>query len=220
MDVSLAEELLLLAYNDETGRATTGSTELDCGLAGAVLLELALAGRIDIVDGRVSVVDATATGDPVTDGVLERLARAGKARKAEWWVGKLRSKTRPGVLARLTERGILRQERHKIMGLFPVRRYPSVDPAVESAVRARLDLAVMKGVEPDVRTAALASLLHACGLARRTFPELNRRQLKARMKEIDEGQWAGAAVRKAIQSIHAAVAAGAAVAASTAATSG
>ena len=219
MDVTLAEELLLIAYNDETGKASTGAAELDCGLAGAVLLELALAGRIDVVDGKVTVLDPAATGEPVTDSALARISHERKARKPEWWVGKLHSKLRPRVLARLTERGVLRLERHRVMGLFPVQRYPSVDPAVESAARARLDLAVVKGVEPDARTAALASLLHACGLAKRTFPDLDRRQLKARMKEINEGQWAGAAVRKAIQSIQAAVAASTVAATSVAATS-
>jgi Golgi phosphoprotein 3 (GPP34) len=219
MDVTLAEELLLIAYNDETGKVGAGGPELDCGLAGALLLELALAGRIDVVDGKITVLDPAAAGEVLTDTALARIIREGKARKPEWWVGKLRSKLRADVLARLTERGVLRLERHKVMGLFPVRRYPSVDPATENSARARLDMAVVKGVEADPRTAALASLLHACGLAKRTFPDIDRRQLKARMKEINEGQWAGAAVRKAIQSIHAAVAASTVAATSVAATS-
>lgn len=218
MEISLAEELLLVAY-DETGRASTGTAELDCGLAGAVLVELAMRGRIDVSAGKVTVLDASATGEPVLDGVLDRIEREGKARKPEWWVGKLRSGLRARLLARLMQRGVLRLERHKVLGLFPVRRYPSVDPALERAARARLDLAVVKGVEPDARTAALASLLHACGLAKRSFPDLDRRQLKARMSQINEGQWAGAAVRQAIRSIQAAVAASTVAATSVAATS-
>lgn len=219
MDISLAEELLLIAYDDETGKANAGSTELDCGLAGAVVLELALAGRLDVIDGKVVVVDASATGEPINDSVLQRIAGERRARKPEWWVGKLHSKVRDGVLARLTERGVLRLEQHKVLGLFPVRRYPAADSARENAARTRLDMVVVKGVEPDTRTAALASLLDACGLAKRMFPDIGRRELKARMKQINEGQWAGAAVRKAIQSIHAAVAASTVAATSVAVTS-
>ncbi|MEP7178969.1 MAG: GPP34 family phosphoprotein [Pseudonocardiales bacterium] len=220
MDVTLAEELLLMAYDGETGKASAGSAELDCGLAGAVLLELTLAGRIDVVDGKISVLDAAPTGEQVTDIVLQRISTEGRSRKPQWWVGKLRSKIRPAVLARLTERGVLRHAEHKVMGLFPVQRYPAVDSAVQTAARTRLDMAVVKGVQPDPRTAALASLLDACGLAKRASPDLDRRQLRARMKQIDESQWAGAAVRKAIQSIHAAVAASTAAATSVAAPSG
>src|SRR5690348_16356661 len=43
--VALAEELLLLAYDDDSGRATGSTIGLDLGMAAAVLLELALAGR-------------------------------------------------------------------------------------------------------------------------------------------------------------------------------
>ncbi|PZS35105.1 MAG: GPP34 family phosphoprotein [Pseudonocardiales bacterium] len=219
MDVSLAEELLLIAYNGETGKASTGAAELDCGLAGAVLVELTLAGRIDVVDRKVRVVNAAPSGVPLIDGVLERIARERKARKPEWWVAKLRRDVRQRVLVPLVQRGVLREDRHRVMGLFSVRRYPSVDPATEAAARARLGLAMVKGAAPEPRTAALASLLHACGLSRKVFPELDRRELKARMKQIDEGQWAVASVRKAIQSIHSAVAASTVAATSVAATS-
>lgn len=104
--------------------------------------------------------------------------------------------------------------------MFPVRRYPAINPRLEAAARTRLVLAVVQGAEPEARTAALAALLDACGLARRTFPELGRRQLKARMKEIGEGQWASAAVRKAIQSMNSAVAASSAATAAASSASG
>jgi Golgi phosphoprotein 3 GPP34 len=216
MDASLPEELLLIAYNDTTGRQESGAAELGCGLAGAVLVELALTGRVGVVDGHVRAVDGRPTGDPVLDEVLARIATAKKPRKPDWWVGKLHSGIQAQLLDRLVERGVLRRQRHKVLGLFPVRRYPTLDAGQESAVRSRLQSVVGHGTEPDARTAALAGLLDACGLARRTFPELDRKQLKARMKELSEGQWTSDAVRKAIQSIHAGVA-GATVAATTAA---
>jgi hypothetical protein len=217
MDASLPEELLLIAYNDTTGRQEGGSAELGCGLAGAVLVELAMASRVDIADGHVRVVDARPTGDPVLDDVLARIAAEKKARKPDWWVGKLPSGIQQRLLDRLVERGVLSRQRHKVLGLFPARRYPTLDAGQEVAARARLQSVVGHGTQPDARTAALAALLDACGLARRTFPDVDRKQLKARMKELSEGQWTSDAVRKAIQSIQAGVAA-ATVAATTAAT--
>jgi hypothetical protein len=88
MDASLPEELLLIAYNATTGWQG-GATELGCGLAGAVLVELTLAGRIDVVDGRMQAVDATPTGDPVLDDAPARIATSKKIRKPDWWVGTL-----------------------------------------------------------------------------------------------------------------------------------
>jgi hypothetical protein len=68
----IADELLLLAYDDD-GTAVAGSPALDYALAGAVLADLALDGRIDLVDRRVSVTDATPLGDPVLDVALARI---------------------------------------------------------------------------------------------------------------------------------------------------
>jgi hypothetical protein len=60
--------------------------------------------------------------------------------------------------------------------------------------------------------------LAATGLDRKVFADLDRRRVKARLKEIGEGAWAAEAVRRAISDIQASVTA--AVTASTAAAAG
>ena len=73
--IALAEELLLLAYDDETGKATVSRIGLDLGMAAAVLVDLALAGRVVYGDGGNLVVkDRTPTGDPIADAVLAKVA--------------------------------------------------------------------------------------------------------------------------------------------------
>jgi hypothetical protein len=199
---TIPEELLLLAYDEVTGRSKPGgSIELDCGIAGAVLHELRLAGRIDVVGGLVTVLDPTPVAEPECDAVLGRVAAAEKGRKPDWWVSRLRFGMRNRLLARLVDGGVLRMERRDVLWLFSARRYFAVDTGIRSAARARLERVVVHGGEPDARTAALASLLSATGLARRTFPEQDRKQLKTRMGRLGEGDWVSAAVRKAIRSI-------------------
>lgn len=208
---TLAEELLLIAYHAKPGRAAGSSTDLDCGLAGAVLVELALAGRIEVVDGKVSVLDRGPVGDREIDAALDRIAGEDKRRKPEWWVGKLRSGVGERLLVRLTDRGVLRMHRQKVLWVFSTRSYSVLDSGATSAARAQLNRVVAQGAEPDARTAALAALMDACGLARRAFPGVGHDQLTARMKQWAEGQWTSTAVRNAIHSIHAGV-----IAASTA----
>ncbi len=72
-NVSLADEIALLAY-DEDGSTHGMAAHLDVGLAGALLLELALARRIDVAHGHVVVVDQTPTGDALSDAALGRIA--------------------------------------------------------------------------------------------------------------------------------------------------
>jgi hypothetical protein len=200
MDATLPEELLLFAYDDVTGRPLRNSTNVSYGLAGAVLVELDLAGRITVLDGRLSVLDRAPVGDPVLDAALERIVSVAKPRKPEWFVVRLQSRLRDKVLTRLVERGVLRMERTPVLRVFSVRRYPMVDGGIKSAARAQLERVVVHNGLPDARTAALATLLQACGLARPIFPELSRKQLKSRMGQLGEGQWASDAVRSAIAS--------------------
>ena len=68
--IPLAEELLLLAYDDQTGKATGSRIGLDLGMAAAVLIDLALAGRVAYVEGYLKVVDPSPVGEPIADAVL------------------------------------------------------------------------------------------------------------------------------------------------------
>jgi hypothetical protein len=200
MDPTLAHELVLVAFDDQ-GRVRGGSIELDCAIAGAALSELSLAGRIDVVDGRVRVIDPAPIGDPESDAALARIAGETKAHKPDGWVAKLRHGQRNRLLTRLVDGGMLRMELQDVLRLFSVRRYFATDPRVTSVTRLRLEHVVVRGGDPDARTAALVALINACGLTRRTFPELDRKQRKTRMRQLGEGQWVGAAVRKAIESL-------------------
>src|SRR4051812_13671091 len=94
-DMLIAEDLLLLMYDDETGKPITGSPGLDYALAGAVLIELTVQHKLDITGpdsgekpGRLKVLDGTPTEDPILD---ERLAfvvsKPGKKPKDQ--IGKL-----------------------------------------------------------------------------------------------------------------------------------
>ena len=59
----------------------------DLALAGAILMELALAGRIDTDLDRLVVVQQRPTGDALLDGVLARLATGAAERTSRWWKG-------------------------------------------------------------------------------------------------------------------------------------
>lgn len=198
---TIAEEVLLLAYDEEQGRQLIGSSELDAALGGALLAELAVGGRIDLADKKVAVLDATPVGDEELDAALARIAAESKARKPEWWVQRLQSgKLRGRLLSRLAERGVLDEERRKILGIFPSTRYPERDPGVELAIRERVQ-SVLSGATPDERAAVLIAILHAAKIDRKAFPGAS----KERIKEITEGEWAGRAVSQTIAAVNTAV---------------
>jgi hypothetical protein len=200
----LAEDLLLLLFDDEKGKPVTGSTETDFALAGAVLLELVMAGRIDVTQkGRLVVRDPAPTGDPVLDDRLAILARKEGAKPANV-IGKLSKHLRAALLDRLADKGILHAEKGRALGLFPVTRWPAQDPRHEFELRTALDGVLCTGTEPDQRTAALIALLHAVGAVPKVVTDsVDKKAMKRRAKQIAEPAWAADAVRRAVQAVQA-----------------
>ncbi|MCO8276526.1 GPP34 family phosphoprotein [Actinoplanes sp. TRM 88003] len=219
--MNLVEEFTLLAYDDD-GTPLIDGTHLDHGLGGGLLLELAMAGRVDVNDKKVVVPDISPTGDPLLDGALMRITGDDKPRKPGHWVNKFAQDTRPQVLDRLVAEGILRTEKDKVLWVFPRTKYPAahgVEPVQETAARDRMRQAVLGTGAVEPRTAALCALVAATGLDGKVFAGLDRKVVQARLREISEGAWAAEAVKKTIDEIQAAVMV-AIVASTTAATAG
>jgi hypothetical protein len=213
--MTLTEDLVLLLLDPGTGRAVVDSTSLDRAIGGALLLDLATRELItadgDGAKARLSVVDATPTGDAVLDGVLARFDKPLRAQKA---VERLARGTRTPVLERLAEQGHVRRETSRLLGLIPITTWTPGDAAKE--LRARVAAVLADGVQPDQHLAMLISLVHAVK-AEHKIVDGPRRQLRARAAEVAEGEWAGHAVRKAVQAVQTSVMA--AVLASTVAAS-
>ncbi|WP_432991637.1 GOLPH3/VPS74 family protein [Dactylosporangium sp. CA-233914] len=159
--VALAEELLLLAYDDESGRATGSTIGLDLGMAAAVLVDLALAGRVAYVGGMIVATNADPVGEPIADAVLTRVA-GDTPHTPDSWIQRLRHGLRDRVLADLCARGVVCDVDETMAdGFNHLHRYPTIDPSVEADVRARLSRALIGDEQPDERTAALATLVAA-----------------------------------------------------------
>ncbi|MFJ9318316.1 GOLPH3/VPS74 family protein [Streptomyces globisporus] len=208
MTVSLGEEIMLLSLDDESG-AAKGETAARWGVAAGMLLELVMAGRVTVRGGRVEVFDPTPTGDALLDGRLDRLTRwvheTSSSRKVVAWLTRDHAKGSQDVVGSLVARGLVTEEKHRALGVFPVRRYPEADGTVERELRARLAAAVLEGAEPDARTSALVALVHATGMHPQAFPGLPKKRVDPRMAEIAEGHWAGVSVREAIRNLQAAI---------------
>lgn len=205
--LTLAHELALLGY-DDAGVNQLGRPTLDYGLAGALLLELTLAGRVEVADDRLVVTDPTPVGQRQLDDALTRIATEPKRRKPKDWVTRLAKDLPEQVLDGLVTAGVLRRDSDKVLWVFPRTRYPSTtgaEPAVETQARQRMVAAVAADGPVDGRTAALIGLARAVGLDRKLFAELPKEHVKRRLTEIAAGDWASAATKKAIEEIQAVI---------------
>ncbi|MFD6444034.1 GPP34 family phosphoprotein [Promicromonospora sp. NPDC060204] len=211
MEIGLAEEYLLLALDDTSGRPLIGAPQLQFALAGAAVAELMLRGALDVSDGvdggqkgRFRVTGRATPSDPLQREILVLLdGRKPKDAIRKIGQGSFARTLRETLQQGLAARGVLREEQVKVLGLFPSTTWKSHDPAPEAAVRERVLAALTGSADLDEATAALVSLLRATDLIRRLFPDQDRRELKRRAKEIADSEWAGAAVKRAIDELNA-----------------
>ncbi|WP_405450877.1 GPP34 family phosphoprotein [Streptomyces erythrochromogenes] len=205
--ITLAEEIMLLSLDDESG-VVRQRQSVAPALAGALLLELVLAERVSISGKHLELRSTETTGEPLLDGrirLIETWMRGLGRRRVTDWLMKDYIKATGPVLERLGERGLVAEQVRKVLGVFPLRRYPEADGAVERALRERLATAVLGNARPDDRTAGLIALLHGAKLHRLAFPDHSPAAVKPRMAEIADGQWAAEGVRAAIRDMQAAM---------------
>lgn len=203
----IADELLLLALDDEKGRSIASGTNLDAALGAALLVELALTERISVAPaeagwlekGKVTVINTSPTDDPDLDALLAKLTEK-DGQKVKNLISPMSwkpisHKLRDRRLARLVQQGVLSEETGGLLGL---RRYPTRDGGPEHEVRARLWSALVDGLTPTERTVALVALLDATGILTKVIVTEDKKAVRRRAKQLGEGDWAAKAVKDAL----------------------
>jgi hypothetical protein len=214
-DLLIVEDLLLLLLDDTSG-TIAGEGTLYYTLGGAVLVELALRGEVAPDDSRtmfngirIGAVKGELPSDPLLREAYEKVAK--KPRGVQELLIDIGSSLRGEVLDRLVERGFIRREKKKVLGIFPTTRMPAQRPEYEAQLLESVRSVLVDGAEPDARTGALAALLSASG----TLPQLHpgipwSGAVYTRGKELEKGNWGADAVNTAIAGTNAAIAASAA----------
>ncbi|MFS8100902.1 GPP34 family phosphoprotein [Lentzea alba] len=214
----LHEDLMLLFIDERNGKLRTDGTSVENALAGAVLIELVNSGRIAFEPNgkKLQVVDPTPLKDTLLQESVSRIDRPMKPQKA---VERLRKKVRDNVIAQLEARGVVRVAPRKVLGIFPAKSYLIENEKRAGEVRKSVGEVVLGYRGADARTGALVTLLHAVKAVHKVV-EGDKRDMTKRAKDIAAGNWAGEAVRRAVEAIQAGVAAASAAAAAAASSGG
>lgn len=203
----IAEDLLLLLTDDATGKPVVDTNRLTLALTGAVLVELTLAGRIAVTDGgawgsgpRVTVVSDAHLCDSVLDAALRKIASKSQPVTAQKVLSTLSYGLVKELRQRLVDRGILRAEEDRVLGVFPTRVWPAADARHEAQLRSALWEVVVVGRPPTDREITLVALLDAVDQVPKQFANdgMTARQLRERAKALSAGNLGGEAVKHAI----------------------
>ena len=169
--IRLAEELILLMLNEQSGYLEmVPGWNFSCVMAGAVIADLALEGRIDSDLNRLYLTDPTPTGDSLLDPTLKEIAESRETSDMQFWIERTAGRSDEIVtttLDRLVERNILDYESGGFWGLSrSVSRsgtYQTSDLQIRQEAKARVLSVILNDDIPDPSDAILIALMHTCG---------------------------------------------------------
>ncbi len=208
--VGLVEEITLLLLRDEGGSFVRVPTvSLRYSTAGAVLMELADANRIDTDLQHLFLVDATPTGDALVDPTLAEIAAA-ERQSTRYWIERTAERAddiRKRALASLVARGILTEQDERFLWVFKTRRYSATEGQVRQEAKLRLMAVLLSDDIPDPRDVMLICLADACGIFRALLSGRELAELTPRIEQVTRLDLIGQSVMRAIDDVRTAVAA-------------
>lgn len=187
LDLTTADELMLLAIEPKTGRiAARPPHSLPLALAGAMLMQLIHDQHITVVEDKV--VAGEDTGQAWCDAILARIRRMPIPQGIGYWVvavGAQQFRAQDRVTWRLIERGLVSFDVRPVLGgVFSSMHYVVAQPGVRVAIRGRVAAAMATDEFVDAQTASLIAMAAACGILHRLIPGGQRTVARRRLLAI------------------------------------
>jgi hypothetical protein len=209
---TLYEELLLLSIHEDKGIFIRSSMDgMKPGLAGAILAELALTGKIRTTNSRrLQLIDDSQTNDSILDETLTTLKEMDKERKFGYWLNALSQKPeklRKQITASLIHNGVVTQEDGRLIWVIPSPMSTEIKASTKYWVINRLRSNVLAQEDIQLRDIALLGLVSASGLLDLVFLRDERKLARQYINELVVGQAMKEPVIEAIQEIVTAIAA-------------
>ena len=202
--LSLSEEILLLALDDESGRLLPlPERALDIALAAAVIMGLHNEGRIQVNPPSVSVLNNTPTGDIIFDEMLKDIEKhpqsklSGHIHRVSGHANHIRKATLEG----LVKKNILECKEEKIFWILPSKRYPVADNHEEVIAKERIRKVLIEGEQPKAWDIDMIALLDACDLLHTLFSKKELEAARERIKDIESRDPIGITVIEAIADV-------------------
>ena len=157
--LTLPEDLVILAVGAKPRSGPSNgklSWRFGYGVRGAVLVALALAGRVEVADGTIVVRDQAPVGDEDLDEALASLTAPGGVPAGDWMKGSPASFAVPWF-RRLEAAGLLRSETVWLLFIAKREGYRLADRARYESLRAATRETVQAAIHASVRAAVSAA---------------------------------------------------------------
>ena len=206
----ITEELLLLIMDAESGgiQHSLSAHQRDAVIAGSVLMDLALANRIDTDLERLFLIARDPVDDDLLDPTLQDIVGETETYDTAYWIMRTARRgdaIRRKALDRLIGRGILEAEDNGLV--FPsrsvarARRYPTIDGETKEDVRSRVMTTLFSEDIPDPRDVIIIGLAAASGVFESILARDELAEVKERIDAISRLDLMGRVIRESIRTI-------------------
>jgi len=199
----IVEELHMLLLRPDGRVESAVSVNRLYGEVAAVIVDLALHGRIAVSDEKnpvVEIVSTDPTGNPILDTTLQRLVPL-RGKRLQSLVVRPKLDPLEIVVESLIVQGVLVRGERGFFG-WGSARTPESDSTPEQALRARLAAVIAGTGAPTQADLALLAILQNLNAAHAILREecggRSSRDLKKRIEQLTAGSQAGDAVAKAV----------------------
>ena len=164
----LADQYFLIAHEDRTGRSRLHPRATGLGLAGALIGELILEGRIGIADGDLIILDRHPPTDALSHDILDLLIAQSRHRDVRTWLAFLSQDAAARVGERLMRLGAVEPVvRRRMLSTQTLYMPNSAEQRNAAAwAPARLANLLVRGIEMSVSDRLLVGVIAATGLTR------------------------------------------------------
>lgn len=204
-DLNILDKLILLALDDEKGTFVSDSMVFGYCIAGAILFELSIKERIQIIENKVRITNNEKLNEDVLDYCLEIIANSKKERKVNHWIetiGNKEDKLRKKVLDKLISLEILEEKENKILWVFTNKKYPTKNELPENIVRMRLNDILINRSKAEMDEIMIISLVDACGLNKEVYGKEIAKQKSKEIKSIVKDYKFADTTGKLIKELH------------------
>jgi len=189
VNLTLKEKFMLLALENQSGDLVHNTTAFWIGLTGAVIFEMVESGILRMTERHLYLVEEKKTLDKAFNMVISQLQGYSKPPRIKTVINNLwldAERLESYIIKSLIGKGILTERKKKILWIFTIKRYPTINPDPEIKLRHDLTQLVMDNKVPDEESYVLFRLINQCELIPEVFGKDHKKQVADYIQQMKE----------------------------------
>ena len=187
--LTLAEELLLITLDDESGLLLDSISPFKnhLAIAASLIMELTLKGNIDLDAKKLFVVSSVETGIPILDMALAEIVAEETPLVTTEWLKRFAKRGEDlsnQIIDSLVAKGIMEMVDRRLFWVLKTRSYSATSGIEEREVKSRIMFLLNSNEIPDPNDVLLVGLLKAVGIFNLLLSASELARLQNRIDEI------------------------------------